>query len=784
VSLYPIFIGTTWFWAGCASALVVALTGTLTRLRRLPVLVTLPCYAAALLLWLNLAFANARSLWHLLPTPGSFAALFNAAGQGFTDASKYAPAVPELRGMVLLAAAGIGIAAVATDLIAVRLGNAALAGLPLLLLFTEPFTLSVHRGWVGTTFAFCAGVAGYLALLSSEGKDRIREWDSQDDAEWRKPDTQPLAAAGRRVGFASVALALCLPLFVPGLHATRLFGGQLGIGGNGGGGGGGAGFPDPNTQLTNELTKGRQENVLSYVTSATVPGYLQIYTLDKLTDTAGWTMNAQPANLVTGGQALPPAPGVNPASPSVHRVTTQVAVAQDVGADEGGALPVPYPATSITAPGTVKADRNTGMVYDAGASLGGLQYTVGSFDVEPSYAALQKALPPPASSSAYLDVPSAYDGLKPLASSVAKGAASQFIAAIDLQDWLSDTGPSNGNFGYTLHAASIVNAAGLTNFLEHTRAGYCMQFAYAMAVLARLLGIPSRVAVGFTGGTANSAGQYVVTTHDAHAWPELYFSGYGWLRFEPTPAGNAVGQGTAFAPAYTSDFSIGPGTDQPQENPSAGPSSGAAINTHLNDQAPLSAYGQTPGSAQVSPWVIVGLAVAFLFVIAAAAPWCARRVVRRRRWARWARKGKKAAIPAQHADRVRARDIAWAHAAWAELRDDLADHGAPSLSSDSPRAVAARAGTGLLLGAPARDALGRIAMAQERASYAPAPSDGSGLHADSLTVRRAIATAVPRGTRWRARLFPASVIRPAYTGLLSLTDIYRGPAAGRQRTGQ
>ena len=143
VSLYPIFIGVLWFWAGCGAVLVVALTGTATRLRRLPVPAVLALGALALLLYLNLAFSNARSLWHLLPTPASLAALSHLAGDGFNEASRYAPPVPELRGMVLLAAAGVGIAALLTDLIAVRLGSAALAGLPLLLLFTEPFTLSV-----------------------------------------------------------------------------------------------------------------------------------------------------------------------------------------------------------------------------------------------------------------------------------------------------------------------------------------------------------------------------------------------------------------------------------------------------------------------------------------------------------------------------------------------------------------------------------------------------------------------------------------------------------------
>ncbi len=56
-------------------------------------------------------------------------------------------------------------------------------------------------------------------------------------------------------------------------------------------------------------------------------------------------------------------------------------------------------------------------------------------------------------------------------------------------------------------------------------------------MLARLVGIPSRVAVGYTGGTDGLSRAWHVTTADAHAWPELYFPGTGWLRFEPTPGG-------------------------------------------------------------------------------------------------------------------------------------------------------------------------------------------------------------------------------------------------------
>ena len=85
-----------------------------------------------------------------------------------------------------------------------------------------------------------------------------------------------------------------------------------------------------------------------------------------------------------------------------------------------------------------------------------------------------------------------------------------------------------------------------------------------MAVLARLIGIPSRIAYGFTSGSSLGDNEWQVTTHDAHAWPELYFSGSGWLRFEPTPSG-PTGQGTAYQPTYT-DLASGTSAGTPAQS--------------------------------------------------------------------------------------------------------------------------------------------------------------------------------------------------------------------------
>src|SRR6202012_4895257 len=98
------------------------------------------------------------------------------------------------------------------------------------------------------------------------------------------------------------------------------------------------------------------------------------------------------------------------------RVSTTITLAGDVGQDDLGALPVPYPATTVTASGTLGADRSTLMVFDPDVSLGGLKETV-PIPPDPPPRHLPGAAPaPPADIAAhYLSVPSSYDSLKDLA---------------------------------------------------------------------------------------------------------------------------------------------------------------------------------------------------------------------------------------------------------------------------------------------------------------------------------------------------------------------------------
>jgi transglutaminase-like putative cysteine protease len=127
---------------------------------------------------------------------------------------------------------------------------------------------------------------------------------------------------------------------------------------------------------------------------------------------------------------------------------------------------------------------------------------------------------------------------------VAGKARTPYAAAVGLESWFR----WRGGFRYTDHP-SVFGPAPLVGFVAETRAGYCQYFAGAMALMLRYLGVPARVAVGFSSGSYNAkTGVWTVTDHDAHAWVEVWFRGYGWLPFDPTPSTGRPELGELSAP--------------------------------------------------------------------------------------------------------------------------------------------------------------------------------------------------------------------------------------------
>jgi transglutaminase-like putative cysteine protease len=853
-AMYPLFDFGAWFYAGIGAAAVAAACGALTRLRVLPVPICLAVSVLGQLYYLDVLFETHHCLLRFIPTPASVRVLWDLAGTGITDAHKFAPPTQQTPGLVLLAAGGIGITAVLTDLIAVRLRSAALAGLPLLVLFIVPVTMNAPSG-EGTVIVFSLGTVGYLAMLSADGRERIRVWGrlvslwrsgpphetagrrgpgrpgpSADGGPGAGPDTRALAAAGRRVGLASVVLALSIPLIVPGLHPSRPFATGPGIGGNAPGPGGAA-LPDALAQTLAQLRETHPTPVLTYTTSASPAlqrddaQYLQQRVLDTLGDPGtGWEVTNSYAGAAQA-TAIPSPPGLTVFSAAPLVTTTVTTVAKGVLASSSAPtfLPVPYPAARVNISGIWLIDPDF-MVYSATDSADVESYQVTSYAVDPTPQELKAAAPPPLPVlSADLQLPSAYriPALERIAESITAGDQTEYAKVTALADWLSGSA-----FTYDSAGKSFDTPDGLLNYLNKTRTGVCVQSAYAMTVLTRLLGIPARVVQGYTAGTPEGKNYYVVKSSDAHVWTEVYFTGYGWIRFEPTPAG----QGTASAPNYmgpptgtsrpgqpTSQPATGsvssqrPGGPRPFKHPKplggGGPAGGlggksagsgwaaillavlAAIALAcgvIAIAAPpahrvLSAHADAPrrrpvtlatvvlaaGAAVIvllalyrvlshagidlrAGWATVGIAFGAACAVMLVAPATCRFVLRRWRWA------------------LAKDDAGRAHAAWREFRDDLADLGVSARPSEPPRTLAGRVTAGL----PERagEAVRRLALAEERARYAARPADSAGLRRDGAAARRGLAASARRGARWRARVFPASVLTAAADGAAVISD--------------
>ena len=132
----------------------------------------------------------------------------------------------------------------------------------------------------------------------------------------------------------------------------------------------------------------------------------------------------------------------------------------------------------------------------------------------------------------YLSLPKPDLELAALATRIAKPASNSYDRALAVQNYL------RSNYGYTLDPPGIEPADPVDSFLFKSRKGYCAYFAAAMTLMLRTLNVPARIVNGFQTGTYNPIGQdFVVRARDAHSWVEAYFPGYGWIPFDPTPAG-------------------------------------------------------------------------------------------------------------------------------------------------------------------------------------------------------------------------------------------------------
>ncbi|WP_341361068.1 DUF3488 and transglutaminase-like domain-containing protein [Georgenia sp. M64] len=698
----------------------VAVTGSAARALRLPAPAVLAVQGTLATLVLSWLLVPGDHLYGL-PTSRTLAAAAALWTEGLTTVRDEQVPAPATAGLVLLVVAALAAVGLAVDAIGVTGRSPALAGVPLLVVGT---VTASNTGDALHPWYFASTAVVWLLLVAREGLGTVRGWstartDELTTSVWLGPAVERsrrrYSQRGRVLVAATVALAAVLPAVVPHLPPTTVVEGLARAAG-------GARGPVTFTEtldLAQDLTSRSEAPVLRFRTDSSRPSPLRVTVSSRYED-GRWLPSARRM-----GDPPPPEPllpvGVETEPWSMTVLLNRLSAPQV-------AMPHPLVAADVgEIAWGLDAATGTALVTDQPASYEATSYrTVGS--LPPGTGAWTV---PELGDPDLLGVDDASrETVTALAREITAGSTNQVDAATAIQAFLSSEA-----FVYSLTLADpVVGPDGaeldpVSHFLA-TRRGYCTQFATAMVMMARASGIPARLAVGFLPGEQDEDGAWTVVAADAHAWPELYVTGLGWTRFEPTPAERAGNRPLYFVQDAPETAEVPGSTAAPVVPDRTAPGLDAGDVTTVGTTS--SWTDRVRGLLLPALAVVVALAALLLLVPLAG---------RRARTAPLRR-------AEDDADRVEGR---W-HLLVASLRD---------LGVDVPVGASPRRSRELLVGAAAlhgagAEALARITDRVERVRYAPGPVREGAMTADVETVLAEVRAVASRRARLRAALVPVT----------------------------
>ncbi|HZK51964.1 MAG TPA: DUF3488 and transglutaminase-like domain-containing protein [Actinomycetota bacterium] len=662
-----------------------------------------------LALYLCIVFES-DELFYGLPTPQAAAGLINSITRAMSASSADFAPVPLRPGYVIMAVAGLWACATLGEIATFRWRRPLLASLGPIALVA--FLMIVGQGpFAGPlTLVFVAALLTYWAL---EATHRLRSWGRWVGA-WTNREGDADGVTGRvarRMGLGAVTAALVAPLIVPAFGSGVLTWRTPVEGGPGNGaagsasGPGGGGAIEPFVDLQPKLLE--QTEAELFTVQADAPGYWRLLSLTEF-DGRIWS----PGDFDT----RPLEDGIVEGTGAEG--TREVTQTYRLTGLKGEYAPAAEKPAEVTAGAEeFHADVETQHLKAADGSVADLEYTVRSELPDLAYSELRAAQVGDLGEmqDVYTELPSDYDiRILRLAERWIEqaGATSDFDRLVALQDRFQ----TSGEFIYSENVAPQDDDDYLYRFLTQTQEGYCQQFATAFGVMARSLGYPTRLSVGFLPGNIDpeEEGTYVVRGTHAHAWPEVYFEDYGWVSFEPTPRSIASLPHTQEPQPETdsgnpfSDIGPGIGLDG-SNNPRAG-SGGPSCPEGLT-QAECQANLANPGADAALPrvptddfaWqqrfaVIWRVALVLLALYLLLVP-LLKELRAKRRYGR-----------AQSPSGVTA-------AAFKQFLDDASELALRRAPSESAIAYASRLGRSRLVG-PLQ--AGRLASLYERAEYSPA----------------------------------------------------------------
>jgi len=718
------WLGST-VWCGLAVSVAGALLRRVTTHDLLVLLGQVLVGAEAVLL---LTVPDSLHGW--LPGPWTIDPVVTIATDVTSVMQRYAAPIPTTTGVIAMLVAVTTFLVLVVDYVAVTRQAPAVAGLPLLAAF---LTAVANSGSSLAPGYFLVAALAWLVLVTRTTSTAVRRW-STTIASPRTPTNledaevgalSGLGSSARRLAVAGLAAAVVLPAVLPHLP-TRFVLDGLGRSDQAVGRGGRVGF----------LQSGSLNPVITYRTTAPgTPPPLRVVVAPTFVD-GQWRSGPTdfPSRELTAGSRISPDVSVQERTVSV---TSNSLDAPHIAA--------PQPATTADFGDTTwSADTDTGDLFVRSRPPA---YSVTYQEVNVAADQLRAGIAggdpgandPLVSGSLSLD-PGSATQVRALTEEVAGAATSPWDAAVAIQTYLR--GP---DFTYSLtlpppprDAQGAVVDDPVVSFLT-TKQGYCVQFATAMVMMARARDIPARMAIGFLPGTAQD-GVYTVRAADAHAWPELYFAGAGWLRFEPTPA-----QRTGSVPAYTVLPNAAPGPSAGRE-PSASATSTSTPTSGTNRKPPLEtdsgavaapALGDRVRGVLTSPASLVVLAVLLGLLGSLVLPLTASLVYRRRR--------------------ARAADAAaLAEAQWAELVSRLGDLGLHPPSGGTLREWRAHYVKHGYLDDEVDASIGRVVATVERTRYARPGVDPVDVHPDVEVITQAVSQSRPLPQRLRAFFVPAA----------------------------
>jgi transglutaminase-like putative cysteine protease len=493
---------------------------------------------------------------------------------------------------------------------------------------------------------------------------------------------------------------------------------------SGNGGSGGRNTESPLVDIATRLRQLDQQEVFTVQTAH--PSYLRITALSTFSG-SGWSLDDTYRPAHGDLPASDPGPLAVPAD--VGPATTVTATVH-VSTLQSLWLPAPYRPVRVSGVGGVSYSADAASIITSKPTSDGLTYTVTSSVPEPLPATLEASAPVDpgrADLRKYLALPS---DLSPVVRALAQQhatGATPYQQAKSLQDWLRSP-----PFRYDLNVPADQSQNALVNFLTTTRAGFCQQFAASFAVLARAVGLPTRVAVGFTQGDRDSQGIYHVKNADAHAWPEVWFDGVGWVAFEPTPGRGSPdpsAQAVTGAAPQQAESSTTPTT---QAGPAPAPGSATTLpGGHVPAGSTPTAKSRSTHDWWTEPVLLAAVSAAGAALLWALLLGAVGAVTRSRR--------------RRTADSAARR----VNLAWSMAGEALATVGLPPHVWETPAEFAARVANGIGIPGPSATALLRMAAIEEFAAYSPGdPTTDDVLVAESALAEITAAARAQRGP-WR-----------------------------------